>query len=158
MRKRSHVLVKKEGVGYIGLLEATTPEQVLAQIEINTISALRVSRAVLPHMRERRSGLLIHMSSSVGRRAVPYLGAYAASKWALEALAETYRYELAHLGVDSVIVQPRVFKPGINARSVLTIDEPPADAYRELHEFGATILPRRAAGPDAQPVADAVAA
>jgi len=72
-----------------------------------------MNRAVLPHMRKQRSGLLIHISSGAGRVVIPSLGFYCASKWALEALAEEYRYELASLGIDSVIIQPGAYPTAV---------------------------------------------
>lgn len=69
----------------------------------------RVCRAVLPHMREKRSGLLINISSLLGRIAIPFYGPYNASKWALEALSENYRCELSQFGVDVCVVEPGGF-------------------------------------------------
>jgi short-subunit dehydrogenase len=60
-----------------------------------------MNRAALPQMKRQGSGLLLHVSSGAGRLAIPALGMYCASKFALEALAEVYRYELAALGIDS---------------------------------------------------------
>jgi NAD(P)-dependent dehydrogenase (short-subunit alcohol dehydrogenase family) len=67
---------------------------------------LRMNRAVLPIMKRQGSGLLLHVSSGAGRLAIPGMGLYCASKFAMEALAEVYRYELASQGIDSVILEP----------------------------------------------------
>src|SRR3954470_7156488 len=64
-------------------------------------------------MRRQGSGLLIHVSSGAGRGVVPYLGMYCASKFALEALADTYRFELKPFGIDSVLVEPGIHKTAI---------------------------------------------
>jgi NAD(P)-dependent dehydrogenase (short-subunit alcohol dehydrogenase family) len=74
--------------------------------ETNTFGALRVVQAVLPQMRERRSGRIVFVSSVAGRVALPAGGAYTASKWALEALAETLAIEVAPYDVGVTLVQP----------------------------------------------------
>ncbi len=92
---RIDIVVNNAGVLYIGITEAFTIEQAREQLDVNLLGAARLNRAVLPHMRERRSGLLVHVSSIGGRLTFPFYGLYCASKYALEALAEAYRYELS---------------------------------------------------------------
>jgi NAD(P)-dependent dehydrogenase (short-subunit alcohol dehydrogenase family) len=72
-----------------------------------------MNRAVLPVMRRQGSGLLLQVSSGAGRLAIPALGLYCASKYAVEALAEVYRYELASLGIDSVVIEPGAYRTPI---------------------------------------------
>jgi NAD(P)-dependent dehydrogenase (short-subunit alcohol dehydrogenase family) len=67
-------------------------------------------------MREQRSGLLIHVSSGAGRVSIPYMAPYCASKFALEAIADAYRFELSPFGIDSVIVEPGIFRTPIFAK------------------------------------------
>lgn len=100
--------------------------------EVNLLGVVRVNRAVLPAMRRQRSGLLIHVSSGMGRAVVPGFAAYSASKFALEALADVYRYELSQLGIDSVIVEPGIHRTPILERFI-----PPTDQDR-VHEYGST--------------------
>jgi NAD(P)-dependent dehydrogenase (short-subunit alcohol dehydrogenase family) len=100
------VVVNNAGVGVIGLQENFTPEDWQKLFEINVFGVQRVNRAVLPHMRDRKSGLLIQISSLLGRVAFAFYGPYNASKWAVEALAENYRVELSGFGIDSCIVEP----------------------------------------------------
>ncbi len=100
------VVINNAGVGVLGLQENFTPEDWQKLFDINVFGVQRVNRAVLPHMRARNSGLLIHVSSLLGRIALPFYGPYNASKWALEALAENYRVELSGLGIDVCIVEP----------------------------------------------------
>jgi NAD(P)-dependent dehydrogenase (short-subunit alcohol dehydrogenase family) len=102
---RIDVAVNNAASGTWGLLECYTPAQLQSVFDVNVFGVQRVNRAVLPAMRESRSGLLVHVSSVVGRVTLPVGAPYNATKWALEALAETYRYELSGVGVDSVIVQ-----------------------------------------------------
>lgn len=100
------VLINNAGFGYIGLNEAHTIADLQDQFDTNFFGVARMNRAVLPHMRRQGRGLLIYMSSGGGRTVAPFLGAYSASKFALEALAESYHYQLYSLGIDTVILQP----------------------------------------------------
>ena len=74
--------------------------------EVNTLGAMRLNKAVLPAMRKRRSGLIIHVSSTAGRIVMPGGNPYLATKFALEALAETLHDQLAPFGVDAIILEP----------------------------------------------------
>ena len=115
---RLDVVINNAGVAGIGVTEAYTLEQVQQIFDVNFFSVVRVNRAVLPSMRERRSGLLIHVSSGGGRVVVPGFGAYCASKFAMEALADAYRFELRLLGIDSVLVEPGIYNTRIFDRLV----------------------------------------
>jgi NAD(P)-dependent dehydrogenase (short-subunit alcohol dehydrogenase family) len=103
------VVINNAGFGYFGHGESISADQLAQQLDVNVVGVQRVNRAVLPGMRARKSGLLVHVTSGLGRIVLPTMGVYGASKFALEALAEAYRYELAALGIDSVIVQPGAF-------------------------------------------------
>ena len=106
---RIDVLVNNAGYGIMDLAESVTMAQAQRQFDTNFFGVLRMNRAVLPVMRRQGSGLLLHVSSGAGRLAIPGMGLYCASKFAMEALAETYRYELAPLGIDSVIIEPGAY-------------------------------------------------
>lgn len=108
--ERIDVVVNNAGFGVYGPLEAASVEDLKRQFETNVFGVHRVVRAVLPSMREASSGLLVHVSSGAGRFAFPNAGPYCVSKWALEAMGEVLRYELAPLGVDSVVVEPGPFR------------------------------------------------
>jgi NAD(P)-dependent dehydrogenase (short-subunit alcohol dehydrogenase family) len=103
---RIDVLVNNAGYGIMDLAETVPLAQAQRQFDTNFFGVLRMNRAVLPAMRRQGSGLLLHVSSGAGRLAIPGMGLYCASKFAMEALAEVYRYELASLGIDSVILEP----------------------------------------------------
>jgi NAD(P)-dependent dehydrogenase (short-subunit alcohol dehydrogenase family) len=113
---RIDVVVNNAGFALMGLAETVTLAQAQQQFDTNFFGVLRVNRAVLPVMKRRRSGLLVHISSGAGRLVFPGLGLYCASKFALEALAEVYRYELAGLGIDSVIIEPGAYPTPIMAK------------------------------------------
>jgi NAD(P)-dependent dehydrogenase (short-subunit alcohol dehydrogenase family) len=127
---RIDVVINNAGIAAAGITEAYTVEQFQQVFEVNLLGVVRVNRAVLPAMRRQRSGLLIHVSSGVGRTVVPGFAAYSASKFALEALADAYRFELAPLGIDSVIVEP-----GIHRTPILERIFAPADQNR-VAEYG----------------------
>lgn len=110
---RIDVVINNAGVAALGITEAYTIEKMQQLFEVNFFGVARVNRAVLPIMRRQRSGLLIHVSSAAGRAVVAYMGLYSASKFALEALADSYRFELAPFGVDSVIVEPGIHRTPI---------------------------------------------
>ncbi len=126
-------VVNNAGVGVLGVQETFTIEDFKRLFEINVFGVQRVNRAVLPGMRERGSGLLLHVSSLLGRVTIPFYGPYNASKWAVEALAENYRQELAGFGVDSCIVEPGGFPTSFMHALIR-----PSDKEREtaLGDFG----------------------
>jgi NAD(P)-dependent dehydrogenase (short-subunit alcohol dehydrogenase family) len=103
------VLINNAGLGYGGPIESFTSSEVLAQLDLNIVGTIRTAKAILPKMRAQKSGLIIQVSSGAGRAAFPGLGVYHASKWGLEGLSESMRYELAPLGIDVVIVEPGPF-------------------------------------------------
>jgi len=119
---RLDVVVNNAGVSYSGPLEAFTLEQVRQQFETNVFSVLRVNRAVLPQMRKQGSGLLLQIGSIVGRLGLPFLGLYGATKFALEGLTESYRYELAPFGIDAAIIEPGTFPTTISANRQVAAD------------------------------------
>ena len=77
------MFVNNAGAAYFGIVEDLTPEAIEKQYDVNVFGPMRVSRAFLPGMRERRSGLVVYVSSVVGRLAMPFIGVYLSSKWAL---------------------------------------------------------------------------
>src|SRR6478672_8637370 len=100
------VLVNNAGIASAGVTEAFTTEQARAIFDTNVIGLLRVTRAVLPSMRRQHDGLIINIGSILGRVTFPFVGIYGASKFAVEALTDSLRYEVSQLGVEVVAVQP----------------------------------------------------
>ncbi|HEV1995446.1 MAG TPA: SDR family oxidoreductase [Candidatus Acidoferrum sp.] len=113
---RIDVLVNNAGYGIMDLAESVSVAQAQRQFDTNFYGVLRMNRAVLPAMKRQGSGLLLHVSSGAGRLVIPGMGLYCASKFALEALAETYRYELASQGIDSVVIEPGAYATPIMAK------------------------------------------
>lgn len=157
------VLVNNAGIMYVGVTEAYTVDQARHQMETNFLGVCRMNRAVLGGMRKRKSGLIIHVTSLAGRLVFPYFGIYCASKFAVEALAEAYRYELVDWRVDSVIVEPGPFATSLIANI------PEEDDRKRLAEYGDEIeIPKNmiksfldfynsGKAPSAQEVADRIA-
>jgi NAD(P)-dependent dehydrogenase (short-subunit alcohol dehydrogenase family) len=156
------VVVNNAGIAGIGIMEGFTMDQARTLFETNVLGVLRVNRAALPLMRSRQSGLLVHVSSTLGRYVMPFLGIYTATKFALEALADAYRYELAPLGIESVIIQPGTFPT-----TMVSTMQSPADSSRavgygaqneRLANMGAGLAAAMSGegAPNPQDVADAI--
>lgn len=125
-------LINNAGTMFVGVTEAYTIADVERQFAVNFFGAVRADRAVLPHMRAAGSGLLVHVTSLMGRLVFPFFGVYSASKFALEALAESYRYELSSFGVDSVIVEPGPFPSNLLPSSPEPSDEGVLASYGDV--------------------------
>jgi NAD(P)-dependent dehydrogenase (short-subunit alcohol dehydrogenase family) len=154
---RIDVAINNAGYGLSGLAESVTLAQAQQIMETNFLGCQRVNRAVLPHMRRQRSGLLMHISSGAGRIVVPAFGFYCASKFAMEALAESYHYELASQGIESVIVQPGTYRTAVFGNMVFAGDTERTEMYGAAKEITQKIngVFASAAG-NAQELADAV--
>ncbi|MBK9273856.1 MAG: SDR family oxidoreductase [Flavobacteriales bacterium] len=110
---RIDVVVNNAGLGIQGPAEDITPELALKVLDTNVMGAHRVCRAVLPGMRQRKQGLIVHITSLAANYGLPFRGFYSASKAALERYAEAQRMELAPFGVNVVTLQPGEYRTGI---------------------------------------------
>lgn len=137
---RIDVVVNNAGRVVTGVSEAVTLAQAAALMDTNFYSVVRMNRAVLPHMRRQRSGLLLHISSGAGRIVLPGMAYYCASKWAMEALAESYRYELAAQHIDSVIVEPGSYKTAIAGNLERAADGERTTTYGPVNGIADTIM------------------
>jgi NAD(P)-dependent dehydrogenase (short-subunit alcohol dehydrogenase family) len=154
---RIDVAINNAGYYLTGLEEAVTTEQARRLMDTNFLGPVRVNRAVLPHMRRQRSGVLLHISSAAGRVVLPAVGFYCASKFALEALAETYSYELAGQGIESVIVEPGQYETAIFGATVTAADLGRTDTYGAAKAFPAKVSGALSStAGNAQEVAEAV--
>lgn len=154
---RIDAVVNNAGYGIMDLSETVTTAQAQRQLDVNFFGVLRMDRAVLPVMKRQGSGLLLHISSGGGRLAIPGMGLYCASKFAMEALAETYRYELASQGIDSVILEPGAYSTPI-ADKLEQGDDPERKAgYGEMAKVPASVLQKiRSSHANPQDIADKV--
>lgn len=156
------VLVNNAGFGVAGFAEAVTIDQFHRQFDVNVYGIQRVNRAILPAMRQRGSGLLIHVSSTMGRIVIPFAASYTATKFAVEGLAESYRYELAGTGVDVVIVEPGGFPTDFFSKMETAGDTDREERYGALKDIpkkmwsGMGEMLQSENAPDPQVVADAI--
>src|SRR5258707_7860161 len=100
------VLINNAGYGQLGIFEAMTPRQVVRQFDVNVFGVMNTIRAILPHFRERKDGIILNVSSGAGRFTLPTLSMYAASKFALEGFSEALSFELSTLNIKVKIVEP----------------------------------------------------
>jgi NAD(P)-dependent dehydrogenase (short-subunit alcohol dehydrogenase family) len=112
---RIDVLVNNAGIASAGVTEAFTAEQAKVIFNTNVVGLLRTSRSVLPAMRAQGDGLIINIGSILGRVTFPFFGIYGASKFAVEALSESLRYEVSQLGIDVVLIQPSAYPTNMYA-------------------------------------------
>lgn len=129
---RLHAVVHCAGYALGGAVEDGTMPAIRDQLDTNFFGAVHVARAVLPILREQRSGTLLFVSSLVGLIAAPFHGYYSASKFAVEGLAEALRYEVASFGVSVSLLEPGDFQTGMtSARITLDPKLPAYDGARE---------------------------
>src|SRR5580700_4233522 len=144
------------------IAQAFTPEQMRQLFEVNVFGVQRVLRATLPVLRAKRRGLVINVGSILGRITLPFLGLYGASKYAVEAMSDSYRYELSQLGVEVVLVQPSAYPTNMYAAAQQPADEELRTTYGEVAEIPGKILKTFVTlfqgenGPNPQDVATAI--
>jgi NADP-dependent 3-hydroxy acid dehydrogenase YdfG len=129
------VIVNNAGFAAGGISETFTPEQLRDMFEVNVFGIQRVMRAALPAMQKKRSGLIINIGSILGRVTIPFFGLYGATKHAVEALTDTYRYELSQLGIDVVLIQPGPYPTKLYTSIQLPGDSSRATNYGEVAEL-----------------------
>jgi NADP-dependent 3-hydroxy acid dehydrogenase YdfG len=110
-------VVNNAGTMFQGISEAITAEQTREMFDVNVLGIQRVLRAALPQIRKNQSGLIINIGSILGRMTIPFMGLYGATKFAVDALTESYRYELSQLGIDVVLVQPSAYPTNLYAHT-----------------------------------------
>jgi len=123
------VLVDNAGYGQQGAFEELSVDRFRAQLETNLFGAIAVTQRVLPRMREQRRGRILLMSSMGGRIAFPGGAAYHASKYALEAIGDVLRFEVARFGIDVVIVEPGLVASAYGSTSLTRLAGPETGPY-----------------------------
>lgn len=126
------VVINNAGIMNVGLAEGFTINQLQKQMNINYFGVARLFKETLPNMKKRKNGLFITISSVAGRIVFPFLSTYNPSKFAVEALAEIYRYELSKFNIDSVLIEPGPFLTNLINNSPLPNDELKLEDYGEL--------------------------
>ena len=128
------VLVNNAGFALVGPFEAATPEQIQQQFEVNVFGLMNVTRALLPHFRERRSGTIINVASMGGRLTFPLYSLYHSTKWAVEGFSESLKYELRPFNIRVKLIEPGVIKTDFYGRSQDLVQKEGLTAYDEYSE------------------------
>jgi NADP-dependent 3-hydroxy acid dehydrogenase YdfG len=161
--KRIDVLINNAGIASAGVTEAFTADQAKVVFNTNVVGLLRTLRAVLPGMRAQGDGLIINIGSILGRLTFPFFGVYGASKFAVEALTDSLRYEVSQLGIDVVLVQPSAYPTSMYANVQQPADTDRAAAYGPVGEIPGAMFKhfmttfQAADAPNPHDVAEAVA-
>jgi len=148
------VLVNNAGINIHGPVEVQDIEATRLSFETNVYGPLRLVRAALPGMRRRKAGLIVNVSSQVGRVIMPYGGVYSATKFALESMSEQLAYEVAQHGIEVCIIQPGGYPTNIGVnRAKLTaalVERAEAVHTKGYPEAVASMRPEPGAAPTAQ--------
>jgi NAD(P)-dependent dehydrogenase (short-subunit alcohol dehydrogenase family) len=137
---RLDVVVNNAGYGHFGMIEELSEDDVRAQLETNVFGALWVTQAALPIMREQGSGHIIQVSSIGGISAFPGVGAYNASKWALEAFSQSLSREVENFGVRVTLVAPGAFSTDWSGPSSTSSEGMPEyEPIREARRRGSPV-------------------
>ena len=153
------VLVNNAGYGLLSTVEDGTDEEMFNQFDVNVFGLLRVTRAVLPYMRKAKSGVIIDISSFLGKMGLPLLAHYNASKYAVEGIVDSLRFETLPFNVRVHSIQAGLFgtnfvKKGLVANSDTTAENSP---YKGLVSHFVPIVAKAInEGPSPQPIADAI--
>ena len=153
------VLVNNAGYGLLSTVEDGTDEEMFTQFDVHVFGLLKVTRAVLPYMREAKAGVIINISSFLGKMGLPLLAHYNASKYAVEGIVDSLRFETLPYNVRVHSIQAGLFgtnfvKKGLVVNSKTTDENSP---YKDLVAHFVPIVAKAInEGPSAQPIADAV--
>ena len=109
-RGRIDVLINNAGYGMFGPVEEITTQEIKKQFETNFFGIFRLIKAIVPIMRNQGSGIIVNISSMVGRFGVPLNSAYVSSKFAVEGLSEAISFELEEFGIRVIVIEPGVVK------------------------------------------------
>lgn len=126
------VLVNNAGYGAFGPLEATPIENIRRQFDTNVIGLLETTKAVLPHMRSRKTGAIVNISSVAGKMAFPIGALYHGTKFAVEGISDAMQYELEAIGVRMVIIEPGAIETDFGHRSMDVSNDESMTEYQPL--------------------------
>ena len=132
---RIDVLVNNAGFGTLGAVEEIEDEQVRKQFEVNCFGTLSLTKALLPHFRQRKSGHILNVSSVGGFTAFPGTGIYCATKFAIEGYSEALAKEIAPLGIKLTLVEPGAFRTEFAGDSLATPENQIDDYESTAHKF-----------------------
>ena len=153
------VLVNNAGYGLLATVEDGTDEEIFNQFDVNVFGLLKTTRAVIPYMRESKSGVIINISSFLGKMGLPLLAHYNASKYAVEGIVDSLRFEMNPYNVRVHSIQAGLFgtnfvSKGLVANTKTTSEDSP---YKDLVSHFVPIVAKAInEGPSPQPIADAI--
>jgi NAD(P)-dependent dehydrogenase (short-subunit alcohol dehydrogenase family) len=143
------VLINNAGYGLVGAFEASERSQIERQFATNVFGLMDVTRAVLPHFRDRKQGVIVNIASIGGRVTFPLYSLYHSTKWAIEGFSESLQYELKPFNIKVKLVEPGAIKTDFYSRSADIMSRPNLTAY---DRFVAKVLPKtEKAGMDGSP-------
>jgi NAD(P)-dependent dehydrogenase (short-subunit alcohol dehydrogenase family) len=128
------VLVNNAGYGMLGAFETSTPEQIQRQFDTNVFGLMETTRAVLPHFRDRKRGVIVNIASIGGRLAFPLYSLYHATKWAVEGFSESLQHELLAFNIRVKIIEPGPIKTDFYERSADRTSNPDFPEYDEFSD------------------------
>lgn len=132
------VLINNAGYSLLGAFETCTPEQIERQFATNVFGLMAVTKAVLPHFRQQRSGTIINIASIGGRMAFPLYSLYHATKWAVEGFSDALQYELEPFNIRVKLIEPGPIKTDFYGRST---DLATASESTDYDSFISKVLP-----------------
>jgi short-subunit dehydrogenase len=134
---RIDVLVNNAGYGLTGSLEDLLMSEIKAQYETNVFGLIRVTQAVLPIMREQKSGIIVNISSIGGKMAMPLSSPYIGTKFAVEGLSESIAYDLEPFGIKVVIIEPGAIKTNFDTGMVVAQknQNPSSPYYKSMQKL-----------------------
>jgi NAD(P)-dependent dehydrogenase (short-subunit alcohol dehydrogenase family) len=147
-------LVNNAGYGHFGPLEGTSMDEVELQFRTNVLGPIALIQEVMPFMRARRDGVIVNVGSLGGRFAAPFASLYHASKFAIEGLSESLRYEASLHGVRVKVIEPALFKTAFITKSLKTSAHPDYDAA--FTNYMGWVYHEEATAPTPEPVAQAI--
>lgn len=128
------VLVNSAGYGATGIFEKSKPEEIYAQFKTNVFGMMQVTRELLPHFRQRKSGVIINVSSVAGFITFPIYSVYNSSKWAVEGFTEALQYELSQFNIRMKLVEPGAIKTEFHGRSLVRFNNPDITGYDDYEK------------------------
>lgn len=158
---RIDVLVNNAGFGLVSTVEDGTDEEFIKQFDVNVFGVFRLCRAVLPIMREQQSGVIINVSSFLGKMGLPLLTHYNASKYAVEGITDSLRYEVAPFGIRVNSVLPGLFKTNFVNKGLIANERTMAEDspyQKQVSHFVPIVAQKINEGPSPIAVAEAVKA
>ncbi len=153
------VLVNNAGYGLVATVEDATDEEMFKQFDVNVFGLLKVTRAVLPHMRKAKDGVIINISSFLGKMGLPLLAHYNASKYAVEGIVDSLRFETLPFNVRVHSIQAGLFGTNFVAKGLVVNEQTTAEdsPYKDLVSHFVPIVAKAInEGPSPKPIADAV--